>query len=214
MNPIKNFTTHFKPRFWHAGASLDQTQTLFNYRRFYLSSVSIRAFVSIVPMAILLMFTYMLQDTAIDNENHLRIVRLTSNTRRTITYFLQERLDALKFIIQQKNVEALKSSVELSQVLHNLKMGFGGFVDLGLIDDSGLQISYSGPFTLKGKDYRDQEWFIRCAEEGTYVSDVFLGYRNLPHMIVALRWPMEDSSFYILRATLDIQKLIQILSYL
>jgi two-component system NtrC family sensor kinase len=214
MNQIKNFATHFKPRFWHAGTSMAQTQTLFNYRRFYLISVTLRAFVSITPMAILLLFTYMLQDKAIDNENHLRTVRLTSNTRRTITYFLQERLDALKFIIQQKNVEALKAADELPQVLHNLKMGFGGFVDLGLIDDSGLQISYSGPFSLKGKDYSDQEWFIRCAEEGSYVSDVFLGYRNLPHMIVALRWPMEDSAFYILRATLDTQKLVQILSSL
>ncbi|MBN1834144.1 MAG: two-component sensor histidine kinase [Deltaproteobacteria bacterium] len=215
MNPIKNFATHFKPRFWHAGTSMDQAQTLFNYRRFYLISVSLRAFVSIAPMAILLMFTYMLQDTAIENENHLRIVRLTSNTRRTITYFLQERLDALKFIIQQKNVEALKASDELSQVLHNLKMGFGGFVDLGLIDNSGSQIGYSGPFSLIGKNYRDQEWFIRCAEDGSYVSDVFLGYRNLPHMIVALRWPVEGSSaIFILRATLDIQKLIQILSSL
>lgn len=214
MNRIKNFTSLFKPRFWHAGTSMAQAQTLFNYRRFYLGSVLLRAFVSVAPMAILLMFTYMLQDTAIENENHLRIVRLTSNTRRTITYFLQERLDALKFIIQQKNVEGLKASDELPQVLHNLKMGFGGFVDLGLIDDSGLQISYSGPFSLKWKDYKDQEWFIRCVEEGSYVSDVFLGYRNLPHMIVALRWPMEDSAFYILRATLDIQKLVQILSSL
>jgi signal transduction histidine kinase len=93
-------------------------------------------------------------------------------------------------------------------------MGFGGFVDLGLIDGSGSQIGYAGSFPLIGKDYRDQEWFIRCAEDGSYVSDVFLGYRNLPHMIVALRWPAEGSGFYILRATLDIQKLIQILSSL
>jgi two-component system NtrC family sensor kinase len=214
MNPIRNSATHFKPRFWHAGTSMGQAQTLFNYRRFYLISISLRAFVSIAPMAILLMFTYMLQDTAIDNENHLRIVRLTSNTRRTITYFLQERLDALKFIIQQKNVEALKAQDELSQVLHNLKMGFGGFVDLGLIDNAGSQIGYSGPFSLIGKNYRDQDWFIRCAEDGSYVSDVFLGYRNLPHMIVALKWPVEGSAFYILRATLDIQKLVQILSSL
>jgi signal transduction histidine kinase len=214
MNPIKNFATHFKPRFWNAGTSMGQAQTLFNYRRFYLSSVSLRAFVSIAPMTILLIFTYLLQDKAIDNENHLRIIRLTSNTRRTVTYFLQERLDALTFIIQQKNVNALRSSDELSQVLHNLKMGFGGFVDLGLIDGSGSQIGYSGPFSLIGKDYRDQEWFIKCAEDGSYVSDVFLGYRNLPHMVVALRWPMEDGTFYILRATLDIQKLIDILSSL
>ncbi len=214
MNPINSLKTHFFPKFWNAGTSTVQGQTLFNYRRFYLVSFSLRALVSIVPMAILLIFTYLLQDTAIKNENHLRTVRLTSNTRRTISYFLQERLDALKFIIQQKRIETLKNPDELPQVLYNLKMGFGGFVDLGLIDESGLQINYSGPFSLTGKEYGDQEWFRKCSEEGSYVSDVFLGYRNLPHMIVAIKWPMENGAFYILRSTLDIQKLIQILSSL
>ncbi len=214
MNPINGLTAQFVPKFWNAGTSTVQGQTLFNYRRYFLFSFSLRALVSIVPMAILLIFTYMMEDTAIKNENHLRTVRLTSNTRRTITYFLQERLDALKFIIQQKKIETLKDPDELPQVLYNLKMGFGGFVDLGLIDDSGLQINYSGPFSLKGKDYGNQEWYRKCAEDGSYVSDVFLGYRNLPHMIVAIKWPMENGAFYILRATLDIQKLIQILSSL
>ncbi len=214
MNPINSLTAQFVPKFWNAGRSTVRGQTLFNYRRYFLFSFSLRALVSIVPMAILLIFTYMMEDTAIKNENHLRTVRVTSNTRRTITYFLQERLDALKFIIQQKRIETLKNPDELPQVLYNLKMGFGGFLDLGLIDDSGFQINYSGPFSLKGKDYGNQEWYRRCAADGSYVSDVFLGYRNLPHMIVAIKWPVENDAFYILRATLDIQKLIQILSSL
>jgi len=173
-----------------------------------------RASVSLVPLAILFMFTYMQENKAIRNENYLQTVRLTSNTRRTLTYFLEERLDALKFIIQEEKPEILNNLIELSYILRHLQRGFGGFIDLGLIDDSGLQSNYVGPFDLRNKNYSDQKWFIGCVKNGFYLSDVFLGYRKFPHMIVALKISKEDGSFYILRATLEIKKLIQILSAL
>ena len=173
-----------------------------------------RASVSLVPLAILFMFTYMQENKAIRNENYLQTVRLTSNTRRTLTYFLEERLDALNFIIQEEKYETLNDYDSLSYILRSLQRGFGGFIDLGLIDDSGLQSNYVGPFNLKNKNYSDQKWFISCVKNGSYLSDVFLGYRKLPHMIIALKRPKQNGSFYILRATLDIKKLIQILSSL
>ena len=203
-----------KPRFWNGGTATTHDQNLFNYRRFWFFSVFLRALVSLVPIAILFIFTYMLENKAIRNESHLRTVRLTSNTRRTISYFLEERVDALRFIVQEKKLKTLKSKDELFYILRNLQMGFGGFVDLGLINDSGLQINYAGPFHLKARNYSNQGWFIKSIEAGSYVSDVFLGYRKLPHMIVALKWPMPNGSFYILRATLDIKMPIKILSSL
>lgn len=214
MNLIKYIIMQFRPRFWNAGTSTTHDQTLFNYRRFWFFSILLRALVSLVPVAILFIFTYILENRAIKNENHLRAVRLTSNTRRTISFFLEERLDALRFIMQEKKLKTLKNDVELFYILRDLQMGFGGFVDLGLIDDSGLQINYTGPFHLKGRNYGNQGWFIKSIEAGAYVSDVFLGYRNLPHMIVALKWSIPNGSFYILRATLDIRNLIKILSSL
>jgi hypothetical protein len=207
-------TTLLTPKFWHDGTAIPQARTLFNYRKFWFFSISLRSLVSLVPLVVLFLFTYMLENKAIKNENYLLAVRLTSNTRLTLTYFLEERRDALKFIVQESEVDKLKEYDMLTQILHNLQMGFGSFVDIGLIDDSGWQANYSGPFNLKGKNYRNQDWFIKCVEAGSYVSDVFLGYRKLPHMIVALKWPTPNGSFYILRATLDIKKLIEMLSSL
>jgi len=217
MNLIKYviaLMAHLKPRFWNTGTSETQGQILFNYRKFWLFSVTLRSLVSLVPIAILFMFTYMLENKAIKNENYLHTVRLTSNTRRTLTYFLEERLAALKFIIQEEKPEALSNYASLSYILRNIQRGFGGFIDLGLIDESGLQTNYVGPFDLKNKNYSDHKWFVSCVENGSYLSDVFLGYRKLPHMIIALKRSKQNGSFYILRATLDIKKLIQILSSL
>ena len=217
MNLFKymvSLAAHLKPRFWKAGASETQGQILFNYRKFWLFSITVRSLVSLVPIAILFMFTYMLENKAIKNENHLHTVRLTSNTRRTLTYFFEERLDALRFIIQEEKFETLNNPDSLSYILRNLQRGFGGFIDLGLINESGLQTNYVGPFDLKQRNYRDQKWFANCIENGSYLSEVFLGYRKLPHIIIALKRAVNNDSFYILRATLDIKKLIQILSSL
>ena len=214
MKLFNHIIARFKPTFWNIETSTSSYQILFNYRKFWLFSIFLRVTISVVPLVIFLIINFSLARTALRNENKLRTVRTTSNTKRTISYFLEERLNALKFILKETEFERIKNPVGLSSILQNLKMGFGGFADLGLIDESGMQINYAGPFDLVGKNYREQKWFIECCNTGSYISDVFLGYRKLPHMIIALKWPMQNGSFYVLRSTLDIKNFIQILSSL
>jgi signal transduction histidine kinase len=209
-----NIFQKIRPKFWDTEASKPYGQILFNYRRVWLVSIFLLIVVSLVPLSLFMMFNLNLAHDTIENENHLRIARIASNTRRTITYFLEERLDALRFIIRKERVQKLISLVELSYIFQNLKRGFGGFLDIGVIHGSGVQITYVGPFSLEGKNYSDQEWFVKCLKTGSYVSDVFLGYRKVPHMIVAVRSPKHHGAHYILRATLDIKKFTQILSSL
>jgi signal transduction histidine kinase len=40
---------------------------------------------------------------------------------------------------------------------------------------------------------------------GTYISDVFMGFRNFPHIVIAFRDQKADGDFFILRATLDME---------
>ena len=214
MKLFNHIIARFKPTFWNIETSTSSYQILFNYRKFWLFSIFLRVTISVVPLVIFLIINFSLARTALRNENKLRTVRITSNAKRTISYFLEERLNALKFVLKETEFERIKNPVGLSSILQNLKMGFGGFADLGLIDESGIQTNYAGPFDLVGKNYREQKWFMECVNTGSYISDVFLGYRKLPHMIIALKWPMQNGSFYVLRSTLDIKNFIQILSSL
>ena len=47
---------------------------------------------------------------------------------------------------------------------------------------------------------------------GIYISDVFLGHRNFPHFVIAVRHESEDEEPYVLRATIDTGKLNSLLS--
>jgi signal transduction histidine kinase len=213
MAEFKDFITWFKPKFWHTDIiTSSDSKVLFNYKRFWLLSTFLRVSISVVPLIIFLIINLGFSRTALRNENYLRTVRLTSNARRTIAYFFEERLDALKFIIRENEFQRLNEPDKLSSILQHLKMGFGGFVDVGIIDNSGMQVNYAGPFDLAGRNYRDQDWFRKCFETGVYISDVFLGYRKLPHLIAAVKGPTRDGSDYILRATLDISRITQIVS--
>lgn len=205
----------FKPEFWDANPEAGPHKSLFNYRRTWRQASLLLAVVALVPLMIMTFMDYNVTRRSLKSENLLRLARVTSNTRRSVTYYLDERKNALQFIVNHENVETLKNPKRLRQVLENLKNSFGGFVDMGLIDGSGRQVAYVGPFELQGRNYGDQEWLHSAMQKGTYVSDVFLGYRDEPHLIIAVLCPSQyGSGTYVLRATLDTAQFNSILSSL
>lgn len=80
---------------------------------------------------------------------------------------------------------------------------------MSVIDMEGDQVAYAGPFNLEGKNYKNQSWFADSLKEKNFVSEVFTGYRGVPHIIIAVRSETSDGKTFILRATLDTERLIQ-----
>ena len=119
----------------------------------------------------------------------------------------------LEYIAHREPLSTLKAPERLDGILQSLKKSFGGFVDLGLISDTGHQVAYIGPYNLQGRDYGGQEWFRRTLEHGAYISGVFLGFRDVPHIVVAVLCPgTEKGTRYVLRATLDTEQFNNLLS--
>jgi two-component system, NtrC family, sensor kinase len=170
--------------------------------------------VSLTPLCIMTAIDFGVTKRAVNQDNLHRTTITTSNTRRTLSYFLEERLAALTFAAREEAYPALATPERLAEVLKNLKSGFGGFMDLGVIDASGRQIAYVGPYDLLGIDYSGQDWFKKTAQAGHFVSDVFLGFRNVPHLVIAVRADLPGGGFYVLRAAIDTQRINDILASL
>jgi signal transduction histidine kinase len=206
------FFDHLKPVFWaHDDSSKGLYSHRFNFRRIWKLTVWLTAVVTIVPLVIMAVIDYRVSEKAMESEILLRTSRLVSNTRRSVSYFLIERKAAIDFVIQNDAYQSLRVQKRLEQVLAQLKNSFGGFLDLGVIDDKGLQIAYAGPYELSGRQYRDADWFKGAVSKGLYLSDVFMGYRNVPHMVIAVRHSSENGGFYVLRATVDMTRLSELL---
>jgi signal transduction histidine kinase len=154
---------------------------------------------------------YKVTHDAINDEIALRTSRLVSNTRRSITFYFAERRSALDYVVGDRTLEELLDPERLSFIIVNLKRSFGGFLDIGVIDHLGIQRSYVGPYALEGVDYSNEEWFRQVVEKGTYISDVFEGFRHVPHLVIAIRHPLPDGAFYVVRTTIDTASLNRLL---
>ena len=210
------FLNRIKPEFWdHRIFSEGPYSSHFNFRRTWYAAVCLTSAVVLAPLIFMAVMDYRATRHEVESEILLRTSRLVSNTRRTLSYFLDERKSALDFIVHDNNFKLNVNPERMEQVLENLKKSFGGFTDLGCIDHQGIQKVYAGPYNLTGKDYSDQEWYQQVVKRGEFISDVFRGFRHVPHIVIAVKYyPSKEGSFRVLRATLDTTKFNDLLSHL
>ncbi len=206
---LKSLYPHFHRQ---SDEHLNPYYTFQDYRQIWGVGIFFLMATALLPLIAMTLICYQLVDQSIDTESLLRAERLASNTRRAVSFFLEERLAALTFTVNEMGYERLTDPSRLEEVLRNLKLGFGGLTDLSVIDDSGTQVAYAGPFNLEGKDYSRQAWFMECQRHDACVSEIFSGYRDVPHIVVAVKSMQPEGRFFVLRATLETERLIQTLS--
>ncbi len=213
MKSLNRLTGAIWPRFHRDDDEhLNPYYTFQDYRQTWGMTIFVLMATALVPLVVMTLIYYQLIETSINTESLLRTERLASNARRAVTFFLEERLDALTFTVNEMGYDRLTNPGRLSEVLRNLKLGFGGLTDLSVIADTGTQVTYAGPFNLEGKDYSNQPWFLECQQHNACVSETFSGYRGVPHIVVAVKSVRADGRFFVLRATLETERLIQALS--
>ncbi|HWU39870.1 MAG TPA: cache domain-containing protein, partial [Candidatus Acidoferrum sp.] len=127
---------------------------------------------------------------------------MVKNRKATVELFLAETMRQLELVTEACRMEQL-ADPHFLESLRNQMQGKGGpIVDLGLIADNGRHVAYAGPYKLQGLDYSGQPWFEQVMVLGSYQSDIFLGYRRFPHMVMAAKKRQKDRD-WILRATID-----------
>ena len=119
-----------------------------------------------------------------------------------IELFLKERTAILQAMADTFTYDYLAKTDNMEKVFKIMNNRVGGFIDLGLIDSSGRHITYVGPYKLLDVNYSSQPWFDEVNSKGVNISDIFMGYRRVPHFIIALKRE-ENNRSWILRATID-----------
>jgi two-component system NtrC family sensor kinase len=120
-----------------------------------------------------------------------------------IDSYLNERLHLLQVLAETHSLTELSDAGHLRAALESLnRASSGAFTDLGVIDDAGRHLAYVGPHDLAGRNYREADWFREVMAGGEYLSDVFLGYRQVPHCIIAAK-VVSGGTPWILRATVN-----------
>jgi len=168
-------------------------------KRFILTNMIIVPF---IPFLLVIGVSFYFFTTALENKTVNSLKRIVQDHRDMIESFLMERQSDLALITNTYRFEEINNSETLNIIFKNLKARSGAFVDLGLFDSHGIHIKYSGKYQLKGKEYKGEVWFKKTMQTGYYISDIFFGYRNVPHFVIAVRQDSGDRN-WVLRATID-----------
>jgi len=173
------------------------------YRRMLLTLVISVSAVAILPLLLMSYVAFRQYREAFRTELTRPMERFAQAGKQSLEAFLSERVSALALLARETPLAQLRDPQHLDTLLANMRSTFGGVVDLGVIDEDGIQVAYAGPYPLTGRNYSSQQWFRTAKARGSCVSDVFLGYRNLPHIVAAVQHEFPNGEIMVLRATID-----------
>ena len=159
----------------------------------------------LVPILTFLVITgicYFRFSNTIEKKTISNLSRIVKDHRHMIEAFLMERKADLELIGDTYSFSDVVQNKTLSDIFDRLQRKSTAFFDLGVFNASGVHVSYQGPYRLTGKNYSNEEWFQTVLEKGYYISDVFLGFRQSPHFIVAITRKINGDK-WVIRATID-----------
>ncbi len=114
----------------------------------------------------------------------------------------------IEFTANNYTYEELQQDKKLADAFYLIKRQFHFVTDLGVINQSGLQHTYSGPYDLKGQVYIEEPWFDIVLRNSPNISSVYKGMRGVPHFAIAVsQVNPKNGKTWILRATIDAKKL-------
>jgi two-component system NtrC family sensor kinase len=174
------------------------------YQRLKYTIFLLMLLVVCIPLSIVAGTIYNYYQTYVRTTVEQNLKGVVEKRRTAIEVFLAERVAYLQTLA---NINCLTSGHRpkgiwnLFAVINQVS---DSFVDLGIITEDGKQTAYVGPYDLKGRNYFGVEWFKQVSQNGLYISDVFMGYRNVPHLAIGVRG--SDSKAppaWFLRATIN-----------
>ncbi len=188
-----------------------------NIRKRYLclrrSLLIIMLLITLIPLSITAGLSYYQYRELTQKESSNNIRWHAESARRSLEVFLDGLKDSMAVIANTYSVKELAQQKKMDEIFADMKSKHQGLVDLSLIGPNGIQVAYAGPYGLAGKDYSKSPWYHRTLVNKVYISEVFMGYRNIPHFVVAVSKRAPDGpDYWVIRASIDTDTLDQYLT--
>lgn len=185
------------------------------YKHFRRTLFIVMTAISMIPLIVTSVLSYYQYLSLMQKEaqNHLRWNAESAN--KTIRSFVEELQAVIVFVSEQHSGDFFRDQQSLSGLFTSLKRKYPGVVDLGFINPEGVQETYAGPYNLRGKKYGDREWFLEATARGVTISNVFLGYRKVPHFVIAISKKLQNTEdYWVLRVSIDAKTLDQFIGHI
>ncbi|WP_243312165.1 ATP-binding protein [Fundidesulfovibrio agrisoli] len=173
-----------------------------DFKRLRLSIIVFTVGFSLLPLLVLGIGVKQRFSSAYQDALRGNLRTLVESKRNAIDLFLNERLSQVTTLASALSYEESSDQATLERIFALMQSSTRYYIDIGVIGMDGYHMAYAGPYNLEGLNYKNEEWFSKVTSKGVYISDVFLGFRKVPHIIIAVL-RREGNRSWIVRATID-----------
>ncbi len=136
------------------------TEDRYFYLKFRL--ILLNTLFAVIPLIIVVTITYLWIYQIVHNEFKNSLRWQMEETRHSLEFFISERISALKFIVSSYPDDYFIDEKKFFKLFLDFKKEFEGIVDMGIIDEKGIQMLYTGPYQLREKITHRQNGLKRC----------------------------------------------------
>lgn len=179
-----------------------------NYRKLWWQHFLAIICFSVVPLLFVNLSLYVIFDRIYTDKVTESINSAAENRSNAISLFINERIAQLFTIANTNTFEKLTDENYLNRVFNIMHAKSDSYMDIGIIDNEGKHVAYVGPYynLLKSVNYKNEDWFVAVQANGVYLSDIFLGFRQAPHFIIAVL-VRERNTSWIVRVTINLKNI-------
>jgi len=179
-----------------------------NYRKLWWQHCLAIIGFSVIPLLFVNISLFTLFDRIYTEKVKESLRSSAENQSDSIELFFNERIAQLFTVANTNTFEELTNESYLNKVFDIMHTKSNSYMDIGIIDNDGNHLSYVGPYysLLKAVNYKNEPWFNAVKANGIYISDIFMGYRKIPHFIIAVL-VREKNTSWILRVTINMKNI-------
>ncbi|MDR2551137.1 MAG: two-component sensor histidine kinase [Desulfobulbus sp.] len=179
-----------------------------NYRKLWWQHCLAIIGFSVIPLLIVNYSLYKLFDRIYTEKVMDSLRSEVENRRDSIDLFFRERIAQLYTIANTNTFQQMTDEGYLNRIFEIMHAKSDSYMDIGVIDNEGRHLAYVGPYyeMLKQVNYKNEFWFNAVKANGLYISDIFMGFRKVPHFIIAVM-VREKNTSWILRVTINLKNI-------
>ncbi|MHB9111562.1 MAG: sensor histidine kinase [Thermoleophilia bacterium] len=158
----------------------------------------------ILPLAVTSTLGFLQYRNLFSRETDDKLRLDAQSAKQSFEFHIQETLSTMVVVADGYEYGQLFNQTTLEDLFNRLRGEYSWVIDMGALDSSGVQRAYVGPYLFQGINYSDQEWYQNAYARKTYVSDIFTGYRGVPHFVTTVtNGTLGTDQYWMLRASID-----------
>ncbi len=202
MNALPGFLNKILPNTFKNSINFGLHQR--NYSQFRLLLFLVMIAIAMGPVIMTAGLGYYNYKDLLQKEERGQLESRLTGSSQAIEALVDSLKSVVVFVGRKNRYLELTTNNNLEDLFARIKRQYEYFADLGIINQSGIQQTYVGPYELEGTDYSKEEWFKEVIEKGVYLSHVYTGYRHVPHFAIAVaNHDPTTRKTWVLRATID-----------